>query len=178
MTTHYRSAWQSAGAEAWVYLRLSRKALVSDAELAQWSASLQSAIANPAAAEALSINSIRLSRLELVFEATGASGRAAPHFHYVVEMDPDDGWMDELARWYNTEHMPGLAAVPGCVCALRMLNHDHQRHAQPYSLACYDLEREDTLGSPAWLAVRGTAWSDICRPHFLNTRRTMTVVCG
>jgi hypothetical protein len=35
------------------------------------------------------------------------------------------------------------------------------------------LVARDTLGSPPWLAVRGTAWSDICRPHFTNTSRTL-----
>jgi len=59
--------------------------------------------------------------------------------------------------------------VPGCVGASRYLNHDHG----PASLACYDLVAEDTLGSPAWLAVRATDWSSRTRPHFVGTRRTM-----
>ncbi len=65
--------------------------------------------------------------------------------------------------------MPGLAAVEGNVHARRYLNHD----AGPLSLACYDLLSPDVLGCPAWLKVRGTAWSDITRPHFTNTLRTM-----
>lgn len=117
---------------------------------------------------------IRLSRLEQVFDAPGHSRAQAPLFHYVVEMDPDTGWMPEISRWYDTEHMPGLAAVPGCIHAMRMLNHDHG----PLSLACYDLVSTQTLGSPPWLAVRGTAWSDITRPHFTNTKRTMFEVVG
>lgn len=112
---------------------------------------------------------VRVSRLEQVFVRDGHSRAETPVFHYVVEMDPDAGWMPEIARWYDTEHMPGLAAVPGCIHAMRLLNHDHG----PLSLACYDLVFTETLGSPPWLAVRGTAWSDITRPHFTNTRRTM-----
>ena len=77
--------------------------------------------------------------------------------------------MDEIARWYNTEHMPGLAAVPGCVRASRFINHDHG----PLSYACYDLVAQETLGSEPWLAVRHTDWSSRARPHFTNTRRTM-----
>nr|WP_308340281.1 hypothetical protein [Variovorax sp. ZS18.2.2] len=92
-----------------------------------------------------------------------------PGLHYVVETDPETGWLDEISRWYDTEHMPGLAAVPGCVRAMRFLN----RGAGPLSLACYDLLREDVLGSPPWRAARATAWSDIARPHFTNTKRTM-----
>jgi len=109
------------------------------------------------------------SQLEPVFDAAGASAGEPAAFHYVVEMDPEPGWMPELSRWYDTEHMPGLAAVTGCVRARRFLN----RGNGPLSLACYDLVSEETLGSAAWLAVRATRWSDIARPHFMNTRRTM-----
>ena len=112
---------------------------------------------------------VRVSRLEQVLAIQGASASAQAVFHYVVEMDPETGWMSELAEWYDTEHMPGLAGVPGCVHAMRLRNHDHS----PLSLACYDLVTAQTLGSPPWLAVRGTRWSDITRPHFTNTKRTM-----
>jgi hypothetical protein len=113
-----------------------------------------------------------LSRLTRVFDAPGASRDHAPRHHYVVETDPEDGWFDEISRWYDQEHMPGLAAVPGCILARRYLNHD----GGPRSLACYDLVARETLGSPPWLAVRHTAWSDRARPHFTNTRRTMFTV--
>jgi GNAT superfamily N-acetyltransferase len=74
----------------------------------------------------------------------------------------------ELARWYADEHLPGLAQVPGCVRARRLMNLDHP----PESFACYDLASLDVLASPAWLKVRQTRWSDLCRPHFTNTLRT------
>lgn len=112
---------------------------------------------------------LRVSRLERVFDTPGASAASQPVFHYVVEMDPETGWMPELSQWYDTEHMPGLAQVSGCVQASRFLNHDHG----PLSLACYDLLTEETLGSPPWLAVRGTQWSSRMRPRFTNTIRTM-----
>ena len=134
-------------------------------------------IAAPAMADAFAqhcggARDVRLSHLELVFDTAGASAGLAPGFHYVVEMDPEAGWLDEIARWYDREHMPGLAAVPGCIRAMRFLNRGHG----PLSLACYDLVTPQTLGSPPWLAVRNTAWSDITRPHFTNTRRTMFAV--
>ena len=112
---------------------------------------------------------VDVSRLEMLQNLVGASGGAQPTRHYVVETDPEEGWAEELARWYVEEHMPGLAAVPGCVDARRLRNHD----AGPSSHACYSLVTEDTLGSPPWLAVRGTDWSSRVRPHFTNTRRTM-----
>ena len=121
------------------------------------------------ASEGAGFSNIRVSRLEQVFAAPGRSVGERAAFHYIVEMDPEAGWMPEISRWYDGEHMPGLAAVEGCILALRLLNHDYG----PYSLACYDLVTDQALHLPAWLAVRGTAWSDITRPHFTNTIRTM-----
>jgi hypothetical protein len=112
---------------------------------------------------------VAASRLSRVFDVPGASIGLPPKFHYVVETDPEAGWAEEIARWYDTEHMPGLARVPGCVRASRFLNHDHG----PASFACYDLVSTETLGSDPWLAVRNTEWSDRARPHFTNTLRTM-----
>ena len=63
----------------------------------------------------------------------------------------------------------GLAAVQGNIHSRRYLNHD----GGPLSLACYDLQNPGVLGCPAWLQVRATAWSDITRPHFTHTVRTM-----
>jgi hypothetical protein len=144
---------------AYVYLDERRHATADEASALQ--ALLQK--------EFVQLQNVRVSRLEQVFTTDGASQGTTPVFHYVVEMDPESGWMPELSQWYDTEHMPGLAKVPGCIRASRFLNHDHG----PLSLACYDLVTEETLGSTPWLAVRGTPWSDRMRPRFTNTRRTM-----
>jgi hypothetical protein len=160
MTLH-RIAWSAELKLAYFYGRLLKRTELEDADL-QPLATLLKVICQNA-------SDVRVSRLECVFDIPGHSRAEAPAFHYVVEMDPDAGWMPEISRWYDTEHMPGLAAVPGCIRAMRLINHDHG----PLSLACYDLVTRETLGSPPWLAVRGTAWSDITRPHFTNTKRTM-----
>ncbi len=110
----------------------------------------------------------QVSRMQNQMKLVGASACASAQHHYVVETDPEAGWDDEIYRWYNEEHMPGLSKVPGCVLAQRMLNLDHT----PRSFACYDLTSADVMGGPPWLAVRSTAWSDVCRPHFTNTLRT------
>ena len=160
MTVH-RLAYAPQGREAYLYCRLSAPTQLDDSVLPKLAATLGQVCT--------AARDIRISRLEKVFDIEGHSSKETPVVHYVVEMDPDAGWMPEIARWYDTEHMPGLAAVPGCIHATRFLNHDHG----PQSLAFYDLVTPQTLGSPAWLAVRGTAWSDITRPHFTNTKRTM-----
>jgi hypothetical protein len=118
----------------------------------------------------------RVSRLQLALQPDAVSHRETPKFHYVVETDADDNWFEKIAKWYDEEHMPGLAGVPGCVSAMRLVNLDAKNVAgdnRPRSFACYDLTSPDVLGSPPWLAVRHTAWSDVARPHFKNTLRTM-----
>lgn len=112
---------------------------------------------------------VNVSRLTEIMNLEGAAIHERPFNHYVVETDVENGWLDEVFRWYDVEHMPGLSRVPGCVRAKRYINHD----TGPYSLACYDLVASGVLGCPEWLAVRETAWSDVARPHFINTRRTM-----
>lgn len=156
-----RLVWSQPTQTAYLYARLLERTLLDANALPPLVAAWAQACAQA--------RDIRVSRLEKMFDIEGHSRVKAAPFHYVVEMDPENGWAPEIARWYDTEHMPGLAGVPGCVHAMRLRNHDHG----PLSLACYDLMTAQTLGSPAWLAVRSTPWSDITRPHFTNTKRTM-----
>jgi hypothetical protein len=119
---------------------------------------------------------VRISRLQLALNPEAHSKAEVPQCHYVVETDTDEGWFDKIAHWYDEEHMLGLAAVPGTISAMRLINLDArcgEGDNRPRSFACYDLISPDVLGSPPWLAVRHTAWSDIARPHFTNTLRTM-----
>ncbi|MGA8513252.1 MAG: hypothetical protein WB821_00590 [Burkholderiaceae bacterium] len=157
----HRVAWPADTQTAYVYARLSTRTSVDSSVLATLAAAFGKALAGA--------THIHASRLETVMDLPGASHTDTPLFHYVVETNAEEGWMPEIARWYDTEHMPGLARVPGCIRATRLLNHDHG----PQSLACYDLVSTQILGSAPWLAVRNTAWSDIARPHFINTQRTM-----
>lgn len=115
------------------------------------------------------LKNIRVSRLQKVFDVAGASRGQLANFHYVVETDANEGWFTELGEWYDKEHMPGLAAVPGCIHAARYLNHDHG----PRSHACYALESAEAKGSPPWMVMTNSEWSSRVRPHFTNTIRTM-----
>jgi hypothetical protein len=108
-------------------------------------------------------------RLQCLQMLDGASAGQVAHYHYVVETDVLTDHEDELNAWYAQEHLPGLASVPGTVRAARYFD----AAGSPRYYACYDLASPETLGSPAWLAVRGTDWSARVRPAFRNTRRTM-----
>lgn len=107
--------------------------------------------------------------LHRTLDLPGASaGQDAP-WHYIVETDVLPEAEQDLNAWYDQEHLPGLASVPGTVRAMRY----ECRDESPRYLACYDLATRETFGSPPWLAVRATDWSSRVRPSFRNTRRTM-----
>lgn len=156
-----RAAWDGESSLAYAYAVVPERIAVSaaqrDALAWAWRA------ASPQAQE------VDVSRLVSLQARAGPSHRDTPRVHYVVEADFEAGWEDELTRWYEQEHLPGLAAVAGCVRAMRLRNLD----AGPASLACYDLTGEGVPESPAWLAVRGTAWSDRMRPRMVNLRRNV-----
>jgi hypothetical protein len=112
---------------------------------------------------------LRTIRLQRTCRLPGAAFGAAAPFHYVVATDVAAGGDAELNAWYDEEHLPGLAAVPGVARAARYLD----PAGSPRYHACYDLATLSAFNSPAWLAVRGTAWSARVRPTFRATRRTM-----
>jgi len=111
----------------------------------------------------------RITRQHLLQDRAGASAGARAPFHYIVATDVRPEAEDDFNAWYEREHLPGLAGVPGTVRAQRLRNEDDR----PRYHACYDLVTAETLGSPAWLAVRGTTWSGRVRPSFRNTTRLM-----
>ena len=113
--------------------------------------------------------SVRITRQHLLQSCEGASAGARAPFHYIVATDVRPEAEDDFNAWYANAHLPGLAGVPGTVRAQRLRNDDDA----PRYHACYDLVTAETLGSPAWLAVRATEWSGRVRPCFRNTTRLM-----
>lgn len=109
--------------------------------------------------------------LECLRVIKGASFGQAPTCHYVVETDVAPEHEADLNDWYEQEHLPGLARVPGTIRAVRY----RRASGSPRYLACYDLVSRDPLERPEWLAVRNTDWSSRIRPLFRNPRRTMFV---
>lgn len=151
-----RSAWSEPSGIAYLYLSLPHRTALSLNTLARQFDSLGSSA------------QLKVSRLALMADIPGASRGHKANIHYAVEMTPEESWELELQRWYDSEHLPGLASVPGCVHAQRYWNYDEG----PRSLACYDLVDEKVVDAPAWLAVRNTTWSARMRPRFTATIRT------
>lgn len=98
-----------------------------------------------------------------------AVGVAAP-WRYVVETDVDPDRENDFNAWYQDEHLPGLAAVPGVVRATRYVL---EVGSGPRYRASYDLALRESFNSPPWLVVRGSPWSSRVRPAFRSTTRTM-----
>ena len=107
--------------------------------------------------------------LQALVQFEGASHGEKAQYHYVVETDVPEAALDDFNAWYETEHMPGLARVPGTIRASRFV----RLTGTPRYVACYDLVTPAAMERDEWLAVRHTAWSSRVRPLFRNTFRTL-----
>ncbi len=75
----------------------------------------------------------------------------------------------EFNEWYDHEHIPALAAVPGVLSARRFKDPTGTHRY----LALYHLKTpEVTLGAD-WKSAAGTPWTDRLRPHFQNHLRIL-----
>ena len=68
----------------------------------------------------------------------------------------------EFNEWYDKEHIPALAAVPGTLCArrFRALAGTHRY------VALYHLAGPEIPDSSAWKSAANTPWTERMRPHF------------
>jgi hypothetical protein len=95
-------------------------------------------------------------------------------------MNVDPAAEAEFNEWYDTEHIPALAAVPGVLCARRFgatvglqptgLN----RGANRRFVALYHLVSPDVQATPAWKSAADSEWTRRLRPHF---RDHLRLVC-
>ncbi len=74
----------------------------------------------------------------------------------------------EFNEWYDTEHVPALAAVPGTLCArrYRARNPGGQRY-----VALYHLTSPEVQQTAAWKKAAGTPWTERLRPFFRDHLR-------
>lgn len=73
---------------------------------------------------------------------------------YTVYMDAPPGLDGEFNDWYNTEHVPRLAAVPGCLQARRFA----AAAGSPAYLALYSLAELPVVENDAWEQAALTPW--------------------
>ena len=82
----------------------------------------------------------------------------------VASMNVDPAAEAEFNEWYNKEHLPQLASVPGVLCARRFRagGEDVERKY----LALYHLTDTAVSRSDAWQKAANTPWTEKMRPHF------------
>ncbi len=87
---------------------------------------------------------------------------------FVVGIELEAGHEDDFEGWYNTEHLPALAEVPGVNRAVRYRKAPGQDQATDYPefLALYDVVSLDIPGNADWVAAVETPWTQRLRPHF------------
>jgi hypothetical protein len=83
----------------------------------------------------------------------------------------------EFNEWYNAEHIPALAAVPGVLGARRyrgtvgLQPTGLSRGGTQRYVALYHLNSPEVLRSAGWKKVADTPWTQKMRPHFRDMLR-------
>jgi hypothetical protein len=88
----------------------------------------------------------------------------------VNAMNVDPAHEAEFNEWYDHEHIPGLAAVPGCLSARRFRDSTGSHRY----LALYHLRAPEVTTTDAWKQAAGTPWTARLRPHFRDHLRIVT----
>jgi hypothetical protein len=82
----------------------------------------------------------------------------------VASMNVDPVAEAEFNEWYDSEHLPQLAAVPGVLCARRFRSKEDAPERK--YVALYHLTGVDVSRSDAWQKAANTPWTARIRPHF------------
>jgi hypothetical protein len=72
----------------------------------------------------------------------------------------------EFNEWYDKEHIPALAAVPGVVAARRFRGGGNRKY-----VALYHLATPDVVESAEWKQARQSDWTSRLQPHFQDHLR-------
>ena len=82
----------------------------------------------------------------------------------LVGMTPAADVETTFNTWYDKEHVPALAKVPGVLCARRYRSDAADRERQ--YLALYHMTGPDVARGDAWKKAADTEWTRRLRPHF------------
>ena len=77
----------------------------------------------------------------------------------------------ELNKWYDEEHIPALAGVPGCLKARRYKITSVNSDGKQKYLALYHLTSPEVCSSEAWKKAANTDWTARVRPYFRDGLR-------
>jgi hypothetical protein len=93
---------------------------------------------------------------------------------YIVHTDIPDHIVEEYNAWYDREHLPRCAGIPGVLRARRYMSVAcTSGNSGPKYLTAYELTGPDVWESPAAQTARKTPWTEKMRSLFSNTRRAL-----
>ena len=93
---------------------------------------------------------------------------------YIVHTDIPDHIIDEYNAWYDKEHLPRCANIPGVLRARRYTSVAcTSGNIGPKYLTAYDLTGPDVWESSAAQVARKTPWTEKMRSLFSHTRRAL-----
>ena len=78
----------------------------------------------------------------------------------------------DFNAWYDDEHLPALARVPGTLAARRYKS-EHDASGTHRYVAIYHLKSPDVVRRAEWHAAVDTPWSARMRPHFRDRIRIL-----
>lgn len=98
--------------------------------------------------------------------AKGAGALLVNAMNVVPEHEAD------FNAWYDEEHVPALAKVPGVKAARRFRS--TEKDGSPRYIALYHLDAVEVQASAAWKAAIDTPWTIKLRPHFRDHLRIIS----
>ena len=89
-----------------------------------------------------------------------------------VQLEPPPALLEEFHAWYDTEHVPERARIPGFLTTVRLVCPD----AWPAYAGFYDLEHAGILGEHPYRSISGenaSAWSRRLLPKMVGYDRLL-----
>lgn len=89
-----------------------------------------------------------------------------------VQLEPPPALLEEFHAWYDTEHVPERARIPGFLTAVRLVCSG----AWPAYAGFYDLEHAGILGQQSYRSISGenaSAWSRRLLPKMVGYDRLL-----
>jgi len=109
-----------------------------------------------------------------VANASAALPAPGAPWMYIVHTDIPDYIVDEYNAWYDNEHLPRCANIPGVLRARRYTSAPcTSGNIGPKYLTTYEMTGADVWESPAAQVARKTPWTEKMRSLFTNTRRAL-----
>jgi hypothetical protein len=105
---------------------------------------------------------------ELV-QSLGQPPQGGAPFALFVRLETEPAHDAELNEWYDQEHLPALAGVPGCLAARRYRMTEGSPGSVKY-LMIYEAENRETIRGNAWTKAATTDWTLHMRPFFRNRK--------